>query len=354
MKNPISIELLEKYVNGQCSEEEMAIVKAWYFSFDKEQDPIPSLSVPEEQQLEEAIYNRILHNIGMSEEPAEPDQPETADDRVYELPARRRFKAWYAVAGIAATLLVVFSVWLVNFKNGGVLMADRSQSSDLVVINNDGKQLYKATLPDNSVVWLSPGAQLRYPKTFAAKYRAVRMNGECFFEVTKNPGRPFIISSHSIITKVWGTSFRVRDDAARHCCADVSVVTGKVSVSIKNADSADVNHLVLKKGDVMLYPHQRVVYLADKNQLRPELSSNEPALQIWNRVNLNFENKPLSEIVPVLNAQFHVNIKMRSEKLNHYILNADMEGFNLPDILEAFKKSLNVDYQMKDNNIELE
>lgn len=354
MKKPISIELLEKYVNGQCSEEEMAIVKEWYFSFDKEHDHLSALSAPEEEQLEENIYNRILQNIGMADEAhtAEPEA-EAEDADVYELP-RRRFKAWYAVAGVAATLLVVFSLWVVNYKEQGGFAVDNTQSSDLVVINNNGKELYKAVLPDNSVVWLNPGAQLRYPKAFAKTYRAVSMNGECFFEVTKNPGRPFIINSHSIITKVWGTSFRVRDDAAKHCCADVSVVTGKVSVSIKNADSADVNRLVLKKGDVMLYPHQRAVYLIDKNQLRPESTLNEPAMQIWNRVNLNFENKPLSEIVPVLNARFHVNIKMRSEKLNHYILNADMEGFNLPDVLEAFKKSLNVDYQIKENSIELE
>jgi hypothetical protein len=42
-----------------------------------------------------------------------------------------------------------------------------------------------------------------------------------------------------------------------------------------------------------------------------------------------------------------------NEKLNHYMLNADFSGFNLPDVLEALNKSLNIDYEIKNNTIEL-
>ena len=92
----------------------------------------------------------------------------------------------------------------------------------------------------------------------------------------------------------------------------------------------------------------------DQHVLKPENTKNEPELQIWKRVNLSFENKPLREIIPVLNASYHVHIRVTNEKLNHYILNADMEGFNLPDVLEALKKSLNVNYEVGENEIELE
>jgi len=70
--------------------------------------------------------------------------------------------------------------------------------------------------------------------------------------------------------------------------------------------------------------------------------------------NLSFENKPLREIIPILDSKYHVHITVKSEKLNHYILNADLAGFNLPDVLEALKKSLNVNYEISDDGIELE
>lgn len=349
MNNPVSIELLEKYINGKCTSEEVAIVKKWYFSFEDEHDLISDMNLSEEKKLEEQIYNRILNNIGFVEEEVELAYPQE------EVP-RRSYKLWYAAASIAAIFLIFLSVLFI--KKPAVTQNDQvadSHVQELVLITNNTNQIYKAMLPDSSMVWLSPKAKINFPKKFDTRYRAISMTGECFFEVTKNPKRPFIIKSSSIITKVWGTSFRVRDGVVNKE-ADVSVLTGKVSVSIKdkdnNDDAAGIDYQ-LNKNEVMLYPHQKVVYLADKNVLRPE-SINEPAMQLWNRINLSFEGKPLSEIVPVLNEKFHVQIKVVNEKLNHYIMNADMAGFNLPDVLEALKKSLNVNYELKNNTIELE
>ena len=145
----------------------------------------------------------------------------------------------------------------------------------------------------------------------------------------------------------------VRDDD-RSNSAEVSVLTGKVSVSIKKSDNTNDESLTLQKGEIMLYPHQKAIYLVDEHVLKPETPKKEPELQIWKRVNLLFENKPLKDIVPVLNSSYHVRIQVSNERLNHYILNADMEGFNLPDVLEALKKSLNVNYEIKNDIIELE
>ncbi|MGN6637377.1 MAG: DUF4974 domain-containing protein, partial [Mucilaginibacter sp.] len=62
----------------------------------------------------------------------------------------------------------------------------------------------------------------------------------------------------------------------------------------------------------------------------------------------------ISEIIPVLNSKFHVHIQVKDERLNHYILSADLAGLNLPDVLEALKKSLNINYEISDDTIELE
>jgi len=347
MNKPVTIELLEKYVDGECTPEEVALVKEWYFSFENETDHVTDLTLAEEKELEEHIYHQIINKIGVADDAIEIDEPQETG------PQHGRFKIGYAVAAIAAMLLVAVALF---FNSKPQLNADKQVADahvqEFVQITNSTQQIYKRVLPDNSVVWMSPNTKISFPKVFDARYRAITMSGECFFEVTKNPKRPFIINSNSIITKVWGTSFRVRDNL-RGSSVDVSVLTGKVSVSIKGKEKADDVDYALRKDEVILYPHQKVVYLADKNVLKPE-STDGPAMKVWYRVNLAFENKPLSEIIPVLNSKFNVHIKVMDEKLNHYILNADMVGFNLADVLEAFKKSLNVNYEIKNNAIELE
>jgi len=338
MKKPVPVELLEKYIKGECTQAEATLVKQWYASFEHNPDGISNLSFAEEKELEERLYQNILNQVSVSAQDTQPiNEPRT-----------RKFSLWYKLAGAAAVILVTGTIALLQIAKIKSARSSDSSSQYIVITNNSG-QIYKSVLPDNSSVWLRPHARLSFPKKFAAASRMVSMNGECFFEVSKNPSRPFIISSRSMVTKVWGTSFLVRDNAQSNL-ADVSVLTGKVSVAMKTNHQA---LLKLEKGEVMLYPHQKVVCLVDKHVLEPHNANNEPALQIWNRVNLSFENKPLSEIIPVLNTTYHVHIRTGSSRVNHYVLTADLAGFNLADVLEALKKSLNVNYQIKNDSIDL-
>ncbi|NCD71515.1 FecR family protein [Mucilaginibacter agri] len=339
MRRPLPVEVLEKYINGECTQAEIALVKQWYTSFENDHDDISDISPAEEKALEERMYQNILNNINTA----------NGNNQPLIEPITRNSYKWYKLAGAAAVILIVGAFALLNYRtNRGKQSLDSAESQFVSITNNSG-QLYKSILPDNSSVWLSPHAQLSFPKKFAKQSRMVSMKGECFFEVTKNPERPFIISSNSIVTKVWGTSFLVKDEVEGGAAA-VSVLTGKVSVSVKSKKAAS---LKIEDGEVMLYPREKVTYLAASHALQPEPAHEEPELKIWTRMNLSFDNKPLSEIIPVLNSKFHVHIKTNSAKVNHYVLTADLAGFNLADVLEALKKSLNVNYQIRKDSIEL-
>jgi ferric-dicitrate binding protein FerR (iron transport regulator) len=341
MNKLIPVELLEKYLSGNCSAEETILVKEWYDSFKQEPNHVDSLNTAAQQELEARIYNRIIDGIGVVEEE---ETPVRAIDN-------HNAGFWYKIAGAAAVLLIVATAGLIynNHATKAEPVAD-SDVQQIIAVTNNSNHIYKSILPDNSVVWLSPHATLKYPKVFDSKSRMVSFSGEGFFEVTKNPDRPFIITSHTIITKVWGTSFLVRDNEASRL-ADVSVVTGKVSVSIKKKSNR--NLLNINKDEVMLYPQQKATYLADAQMLKPGSTKNNPELRIWKHANLYFDNKPLKDIVPILNATYNARIKVSNEKLNHYLLNADFSGLNLPDVLEALSKALNIDYSFINNTIEL-
>ncbi|WP_374951075.1 FecR family protein [Mucilaginibacter sp.] len=338
MKKPIPVELLEKYLSGNCSPAESAQVQEWYASFGQHPNYIDALTEDEQQTLEANLYNRILENIGKSEEAP-----------VYNI-TRSKNSLWYKIAGAAAVALIATGLYIFNRPAEAPKETAQIVAAQIITVANGSNHITKTILPDSSVVWLSPRATLKYPAAFAKASRMVGLTGEAFFEVTKNPQRPFIITGRTIITKVWGTSFLVRDNEASHT-ADVSVVSGKVSVSVKKA--ANGNLLAINKDEVILYPQQKVTYLTDAKVLKPESIAKNTELKKWKHVDLYFDNKPLKDIVPTLNATYNVNIRVSNEKLNHYMLNADFSGLNLPDVLEALSKALNIDYAIRNNIIEL-
>ena len=79
-------------------------------------------------------------------------------------------------------------------------------------------------LADGSVVWLNAGSRLRYPAAFARPQREVFLEGEAFFEVARDPKKPFLIHAGQSTTRVLGTSFSVRS-YAREPAVVVVVVT---------------------------------------------------------------------------------------------------------------------------------
>lgn len=68
---------------------------------------------------------------------------------------------------------------------------------------------YMVILPDGTKVWLNAHSSLRYPLYFAGKERLVEVNGEAYFEVTKNTLMPFKVIANDVEVKVLGTHFNV-------------------------------------------------------------------------------------------------------------------------------------------------
>ncbi len=71
-------------------------------------------------------------------------------------------------------------------------------------------QRAQITLADGTKVWLNAQSTLTYAPNFGRGERNVTLNGEAFFEVTKNESMPFYVHTEHNQIKVVGTSFNVR------------------------------------------------------------------------------------------------------------------------------------------------
>lgn len=107
-------------------------------------------------------------------------------------------------------------------------------------------ETYQIRLADGTVVWLNAASSLTYAASLndngergkreehgARSVRKVKLQGEAYFEVAKNPERPFIVETGGQLVEVLGTHFNV------NAYADEPVVTttlleGSVRVAAVN------------------------------------------------------------------------------------------------------------------------
>lgn len=113
-------------------------------------------------------------------------------------------------------------------------------------------------LEDGSQVKLSPNSSLIYPEHFPNEKREVYLTGEAVFEVAKNPAKPFLVFYNNIVTKVLGTSFKIKTNPTNQN-AEVSVMTGKVQV-FANDNPASGNYTTENAKNVILMPNQKATY----------------------------------------------------------------------------------------------
>jgi transmembrane sensor len=93
---------------------------------------------------------------------------------------------------------------------------------------------YEVTLPDGTKVWLNAATKLMYPSRFASNERKVEVDGEAYFEVTKNEKQPFrvVLEDGSTVT-VLGTHFNVMS-YPNEAQKEITLLEGKVAVAKNN------------------------------------------------------------------------------------------------------------------------
>jgi ferric-dicitrate binding protein FerR (iron transport regulator) len=314
--------LIKKYLKGNCNPEEIAAIHEWYNSFETEQDPADFITSQQQKELKFRLLTNIKRNVASLElKSTQTNKRKTVS------------RTLYLLSGVAAMLILTIGVFFYVQK--------KSSFSDLgdVHVVNMTKAIQKLVLSDGSIVWLNPKSKVIYPHNFTSTLRKVQMQGEAFFEVSPDPKRPFIIYSGNVITRVWGTSFRIR--AYENIPFELSVLTGKVSVQLQTR----------KDSELILLPQQTATYLTASDLLKKGIEKKTSAMSIWHKETMTFDNEPIREVIKVLNAQFKVNISTADEKLLDYVLKADFNDQSLPSILEMLRKSLNVENEISDDGI---
>ena len=99
-----------------------------------------------------------------------------------------------------------------------------------LLLNPRGSKVISVQLSDGTNVWLNAGSSLRYPVAFASDTRNVKLEGEGYFEVFKDPARKFIVQTGTTFTQVLGTHFNINSYKEEEDIK-ITLLEGRVNVT---------------------------------------------------------------------------------------------------------------------------
>jgi len=313
--------VLERYVEGRCTEAEKLQVEAWFSAMGADQNG-DGLDVAARERLKAKLWAGVDRQTGGSD--------------------RKRF--WKTVGGIAAAVtFMLVSVLLIsrNFRSNTQLLGQNG----LLEVENTSAAVQKVALADGSVVSLEPGSTLRYPENFGAQ-REVYLTGEAFFNVFRDEKHPFLVYADDVVTRVLGTSFRVKA-YGQGKEVRVAVTSGKVSVFKKgseNTTTADASHVILTPNQEVVFDKQEAS-LTKKLVEAPQIIEKVPSLKMF------YTNASVTEIFDALEKSYGVDIQLDKDDLHGCTITTDLAEEGLYERVEILCHVLDAEYRVEGTTI---
>jgi Fe2+-dicitrate sensor, membrane component len=266
--------LIAKYLEGSCTPEERALVEYWYNSFDDE----PLLKSSNEKSSLNRVESALADVLGYPNK-------------------RQRIIAQLTPYLRVASVILIFltaSIFAINkFK--------KSTHVGKTYFANNG-EVRSVTLPDGTQVSLNGGSRLEITSDFEKGNREVKLTGEAYFKVVKDPKHPFLVNTSTIITRVLGTEFNVQAYDNENQLT-VTVAEGKVGVKRQQNQGGKET---LSRG---LLPGQQLTF--NKTNKRSTISQVDASrTSAWRNGIVYFEDASIPEIARKLERKYNLHIKV--------------------------------------------
>lgn len=312
-------ELLKRYQEGKCTNEEKRIIDKWYKTQVKR-----NLNYQTDEELNElrtAGWDSISNELW---------------SKSRKLPLSIKFDL-----RIASCVIGFLLIALLVIKRQGSTYEANSENQYVRVQTTQGTKRY--LLPDSSVIILNAGSSIKYPKLFTDGVREVTLEeGEVFFDVRKDKKRPFIVHAGRTKTEVLGTAFSIRSYRALE---DIQVLVARGRVSVQNSIES------LQKEPAILLPDDQLV-VSKKDGEFQQNKVNSAFLLGWTEGKVQIHNESLKFISVVLEKRFDVSIDYRENALKDLRFSTGFtQNDSLEDILENLSMAGNLQYTLINNTV---
>lgn len=259
-------------------------------------------------------------------------------------------------ASVALIMLMGWAVYSVMIKREekpqlGQQDSIIEHSESLAEKINSTSQTIEFALSDGSKISLAPKGRIRYPERFEGERREVFLEGEAFFDIAKDSEHPFLVYANGLVTKVLGTSFRIKAYGNSREVT-VEVKTGKVSVFAQSDP-----HLKEKVADkqlqgVVLTPNQKIIYARNEVKMvktlveKPEMVVSKAEIPQF-----EFEDTPASDVFNTIARAYGIDILYDETLLKDCPLTAHLDNQTLHDKLNIICKAVESSYEIVDGQV---
>ncbi len=206
-------------------------------------------------------------------------------------------------------------------KSGGVSYDNKVPGSEKIIFNTllvPKAGTYQITLPDGTRVWINALSQLKFPVQFAGKERKVYLQGEAYFEVSKDASKPFRVEINGAEIEVLGTHFNVN---AYTSATSTTLLEGAVKV-ISNKETQILN------------PGQQAV--VSENGILLGQADIAKAIA-WKKGDFYFRSDRITDIMQQLARWYDLTIEYEGKIPNKRYSGSISRNVNLSEVLEMLQ-----------------
>lgn len=302
-------ELLHTYFSGESNQEEEAQIMNW-----AEASPENHRQYLEERKL----WNAMLIHYTKKD-----TAPSVQSNHI-------QLNIWkvISVAATVATLIAMSWIYIHDFR------VDRKMQAVIVPAG----QRVQLVLEDGTRVWLNSKSKLTYPASFGNDTREVTLDGEGFFEVTRNEEKPFIVKTHKYDVKVLGTTFNVYAYNTKSSSFETSLLHGSVDViSTENSNS----HVLLK-------PHEKVT---EENGILQKSTIDNLDRYRWKDGLICLDDEPFEDLMKKFSVYYDIQIKIENPTVRDYRCTGKFrQSDGVEYALKVIQKDLTFSYTRDDES----
>ncbi len=247
----------------------------------------------------------------------------------------RRLPDWLKVA--ASFLLISFLGAFIYFETKST---DREEITERLMIEKESLLGQKLTfsLPDGSSVKLNAGSKLIFPEKFDEQSREVKLEGEAFFDISRDINRPFRINTKDFKVEVLGTSFNVKAYANDE--SSVAVKSGKVSVELFDDDTR-----------FLLDPNEIVSYFPTTDKLEKYKLEDTQWVFGWTEKQLIYKNSNIDHILKDLSKWYGVEFEIQRRLNTSKTISGKYDNPPLFEVMESLSFAYDFKFEIEKSKV---
>lgn len=240
-------------------------------------------------------------------------------------------RRWIQFAKYAAVIALLFTS-----SFGIYSLFETPDTQQIITADVKPGSKSEITLPDGTKVQLNGATTITYDIDYS-RQRLVRLSGEAFFDVAKNPDCPFRVMANDLQIEVLGTSFNV--NTYKKDIIETSLLTGRIKIS----GGLLPQEYILTPGEKATYSSTDKVLKITKADVHVETG--------WCDDYLIFDSEPLTDVIEKIERWYGVEIELRCPQIGQDRLSGSFRHESIQNVIRSLSLQYGFKYEIHKDKI---